>query len=128
MNPELLSFNQELENELIEKFDEFRDKYNIYSRYPADEQLIINMKKNCVLQIHFISSTLKCNIDNMKKYHEELNIYNLDIMEQCESSGMPENEYLKFCDKIKYYYLDRLDSIQHIEFLLSIGVTSLMFS
>ena len=118
MNPELLSFNQELKNK-------FKDLYRSYLRYPAEQQIIINLKKDCLLQLHFIDFTLKCDIDKMKMCHEDINKYNLDIMEQCESSGMPENEYLKFCDKIKYDYLDRLDSIQHIEFLLLIGVTSL---
>ena len=125
MNPELLSFNQELKNELNERFDKFKDLYRSYLRYPAEQQIIINIKKDCLLQLHFIDFTLKCDIDKMKMCHEDINKYNLDIMEQCESSGMPENEYLKFCDKIKYDYLDRLDSIQHIEFLLLIGVTSL---
>mgnify|MGYP003660450235 CR=1 FL=1 len=127
MNPELFSFNQELKNELNERCDEIEKMYHFYSRYPdeQDEQLIINMKKDCLLQLHFIDFTLKCDIDKMKMCHEDINIYNLDIMEQCESSDMPENEYVKFCDKIKYEYQDRLDSIEHIEFLLSIGVTSL---
>lgn len=125
MNPELLSFNQELKNRLNEEFAEIKKEYICYLTYPDDKQIIINMKKDCLLQLHFINFTLKCDIDKMKICHEDINIYNLDIMEQCESSDMPQNEYLKFCDKIKIDYQERLNAIEHIEFLLSIGVTSL---